>query len=370
MGKNKKENTNLRELRALRGKKCTTRDGYPVEKRLRKLLKRHFAYWTGLLLTSVLREVPLPLCSWATSRVFLIWYYFFPKYRRRTQKHLRQAFGASHDDRWYRRVTKTMFMNLGCNLAEFLHIPRMPRPRFLSLVDGVDFTRTIEETLGSGKGALCVTGHIGNWELLAAYCAKFFPTTVIAKRIYFEKYDREVVKRRKRLGIEVVYQDEGLRPIMEALHANSVIGMLADQNLPDAAGVMVDFLGKEAHTVIAPAAIALKSKTPLFVVCVERLPHGKHRINITGPVAAFGRSSTHSCSAGPAAFGREQEIRRTGERLPSAPVEHPHTGNREADRLELTRKWNEILTSFIREHPTQWVWFHRRWRRRKATTPS
>lgn len=307
-------------------KHALTRHGYSLERRFRKLLKRHFAYWVGYFITSVLREIPLEVCSWVMRRTFLIWYAFFVKYRRRTYKHLRQVFGDSRDPAWYRKTAKTMFMNLGSNLAEFLHIPRMPRHRFLELVDGTGFRTAIAQAAKSGNGVICVTGHIGNWELLAAYCAKYFPTTVIAKKIYFEKYDREVVRRRKRLGIRVVYQEDGLRPVLEALRSNRVLGILADQDIPDAAGVFVDFLGKAAYTPVAPAALAIAGKAPLFVVCVERLPGGKHRIFI------------------------------------SERVQVPRTGDRESDRFELTRRWNDMLSNFIRNHPEQWVWFHRRWR--------
>jgi KDO2-lipid IV(A) lauroyltransferase len=303
-----------------------TRRGYPAERRFRKLLKRHMAYWIGLFVTGVLKEVPLRLCSWALSRTFLIWCVFFIKYRRRALKHMRRVFGDTRDNQWYTHVTRTMFMNLGRNLAEFLHIPRFSRRRFAALVEGAEFRKAISVALSSGRGALCVTGHIGNWELLAAYCAKFFPTAVIAKKIYFEKFDREVVRRRRRLGIEVIYQEKGLRPVVAALRSGRVVGILADQDIPDVAGVFVDFLGTEAYTPVAPAALALGSGTPLFVVCVERLGHGLHRIHVSGP------------------------------------VEHPKTGNRAEDRLELTRRWSRILCEFIREHPGQWAWFHRRWR--------
>jgi KDO2-lipid IV(A) lauroyltransferase len=306
-----------------------TRRGYPVERRFRKLLKRHLAYWIGLFVTGILREVPLRFCSWALSRTFLIWYVFFVKYRRRALKNMEQVFADTRDSSWYTRTIRTMFMNLGRNLAEFLHIPRFSKRRFTELVDGVEFREAITGALASGKGALCVTGHIGNWELLAAYCAKFFPTAVIAKRIYFEKFDREVVRRRQRLGLGVVYQEEGLRPVVAALRTNRVVGILADQDMPDVAGVFVDFLGREAYTPVAPAALVLGSGTPLFVVCVERLGGCRHRIHISGP------------------------------------VESPRTGDRENDRLELTRRWNRVLCDFIREHPAQWAWFHRRWR----TTP-
>jgi len=304
----------------------TTKRGYPAEKRFRKLLKRHFAYWLGLLVTTVLREIPLSFCSWALSRIFLIWYVFFVKYRRRTQKHLRMVFGKTRDDKWYKHTTRTMFMNLGRNLAEFLHIPRMPRSRFLELVDGSDYVKKISAATSKGRGAICVTGHIGNWELLAAYSAKFFPTAVIAKKIYFEKFDREVVKRRKALGVEVIYQEDGLMPVMRALRSNRVIGILADQDISDIAGVFVDFLGMEAYTPIGPASMAIASDAPLFVVCMERISEGRHRILIS-------------------------------DQVPWTP-----SGSRKSDRFNLTENWNRLLCGFIKKHPEQWVWFHRRWK--------
>jgi KDO2-lipid IV(A) lauroyltransferase len=313
-------------------KPTPTHRRYPPERRLRKLLKRHLAYWTGLFVTRVLQELPLAVCSWVLSRIFLIWYVFFVKYRRRTRKHLRQVFGETRDNAWHKCVTRTMFMNLGRNLAEFLHIPRMPRYRITRLIDGTEFRKSVQASLSEGRGAICVTGHIGNWEYLAAYCARFFPTTVIAKRIYFDKFDREVVKRRRRLGIDVIYQDDGLRPIVAALRANRVVGILADQDIPDAAGVFVDFLGKEAYTPVAPSALALTARAPLFVVCMERLPAGHHRINI------------------------------------SERVQRPTETSRDANRLEFTRRWSKLLADFIREHPDLWVWFHRRWRTKRLST--
>ncbi len=310
-------------------KPVLSRRGYPVERRFGKLLKRYAAYWVGVLITRALAEVPLAVCSWALSRFLAAWNMFPTKHRERSLTHMQQVFGPSRSKTWYNKTAKKMFMNLGLNLAEFLHIPAMPGSRLTNLVDGTDFRQKVASALSGGRGVICVTGHIGNWELLAAYCAKFFPTTVIAKRIYFEKFDREVDERRKRLGMELIYQEGGLRPIVQALKSNRVVGILADQDIPDAAGVFVNFMGKEAYTPVAPTALALANKTPLFVVCMERMENGRHRIKISD-------------------------------------VEIPCSGDREKDRLELTHRWNEILVSSILERPEQWVWFHRRWRTRPS----
>jgi lauroyl/myristoyl acyltransferase len=41
----------------------------------------------------------------------------------------------------------------------------------------------------------------------------------------------------------------------------------------------------------------------------------------------------------------------------------PKSGDRQADILELTRQFNQILEDRIRQQPTEWNWWHRRWRR-------
>jgi lauroyl/myristoyl acyltransferase len=40
-----------------------------------------------------------------------------------------------------------------------------------------------------------------------------------------------------------------------------------------------------------------------------------------------------------------------------------HTGNRDQDILTTTAKLTKLIESYIRQYPTQWWWFHRRWRK-------
>jgi KDO2-lipid IV(A) lauroyltransferase len=43
------------------------------------------------------------------------------------------------------------------------------------------------------------------------------------------------------------------------------------------------------------------------------------------------------------------------------PVEFSPTGDQERDVLALTVKITQVMEALVREHPSQWLWIHRRW---------
>jgi KDO2-lipid IV(A) lauroyltransferase len=44
------------------------------------------------------------------------------------------------------------------------------------------------------------------------------------------------------------------------------------------------------------------------------------------------------------------------------PIELVQTGNKEADLIENTQRMLSVIEGFVRRHPGQWLWAHRRWR--------
>ena len=295
-----------------------------------KQFYRHLIWWTGKFVVLTLGQLPLPLCRLFFSTIFLLWHYIFRRHRRIAVAQLKEALGVDHKEAV--KITRRMFQNIGKNLAEFLIFPSRPRRLIPRLVDGEEFRRKVSEALKGGKGVIIVTGHIGNWELIGAYSTLYFPTTVIAKKIYFDKYEREVARRRLKQNLDVVYQEEGIRPILLALRRNSVVGILADQDIKHIAGEFVEFFGRPAYTPSAPSRLALKSGAPLLVAVIRRIKASRHKIFIEGPVTI------------------------------------EKTGDLKTDSLRLTQKWTSILERLIREQPEQWVWFHRRWKTQQNET--
>jgi KDO2-lipid IV(A) lauroyltransferase len=222
-----------------------------------------------------------------------------------------------------RRIVRATFRHAGQSFAELALWPRLRRDPDYVRVEGL---ADLEAALAGGRGAVVVTGHTGNWELLAAAVAdRGVPVSVVARRVNDVRFDALVNRFRRRSGLEVLVRDDPqfLAGVRGALARNRVVAMLIDQDTRGA-GVYVPFFGRLAHTPPGAALITLRNRVPLLTVFIERRPDGGHLVRFT-PVAVTAR-------------GR-------------------------AEVTELTARLTAAIEAQIRRAPVEWVWWHERWRR-------
>jgi KDO2-lipid IV(A) lauroyltransferase len=216
-------------------------------------------------------------------------------------------------------ITRRMFLHFAESLWELSRLHRsMPK-----LDDGA--RRVLDDTLAEGKGAVLISGHIGNWELFGqAIAAAGYPITTIAKPSYDPRVTRWLQKWRTEHGLRIVWRDEtnAGKSILSVLRRNGLIAFLIDQNTRTA-GDYLPFFGRPAFTPTTPAAIALRTGAPV-IFCWH------HR-----------RQKLHSMS-----FNR---------------IYYTPTGDSKIDIPALTAQFNDRLESAIRTVPEQWVWLHSRW---------
>src|SRR6185503_8883410 len=100
--------------------------------------------------------------------------------------HLEMAFGTQLSPRAREHLARASFVNMArcfCELAKIDEI-RAKRDAYFE-VEGWEHA---ERAFGTGQGCIVVTGHIGNWELLAAYFAwRGLSIAAVARRIYAER---------------------------------------------------------------------------------------------------------------------------------------------------------------------------------------
>ena len=113
------------------------------------------------------------------------------------------------------------------------------------------------------------------------------------------------------------------RRISEAMRSGEHIGMMVDQKTNN--GVPAPFFGRTAMTTPVLALCALNYDCPLLPAQVERLGGARFRVTI------------------------------------HPPLDVQKTGDRDADILAITVKVNALVEDWVRQHPEQWFWLHRRW---------
>lgn len=245
--------------------------------------------------------------------------------RQLADEHLRIAFGDTLPQSARDHLAKSSFIHVArcfCELAKIDDI-RAQRARYFE----VDGWENVEKVL-SGNGAVVVTGHIGNWELLAAHFAWLgLPVIAIARRIYIDELNRMLVDFRRRQGVGTILRESpsSARQILAAMKNNSLLAMLIDQDTK-VQSVSVPFFGRLARTPVAAASLAIRRELPAVAAFIQRRPQGGHRISVLPPFDA------------------------------------PRTGDISADIKSLTRAFNEAIEHQIRVNPAEWVWWHRRWR--------
>lgn len=191
------------------------------------------------------------------------------------------------------------------------------------------------EAFRKGKGILLLTAHIGNWELLnIAFAIEFikygpYKASVIARGLDNPTMDLWATKIRTRFGTRVIDKQNAMRGILKALKENQAVGILLDQNVDWYQGVFVRFFGRWACTNRAMAQIALRTGSPVI----------------------------------PAFAMREGDFYRIRFHRPLTLIK---TGDSTKDMEENTQLFTTIIEGEIRNHPEQWLWFHRRWKTKQS----
>lgn len=223
-------------------------------------------------------------------------------------------------------MADAMFRSLGRNAFEFLNLEGSSRERVMDLVEKVEGQRYLDETRSQGRGLIVITGHIGCWELLAAYFAqRGYPVNVVGRELYERRLNRELVRIRESVGYRTIDRDRGGREMIRVLRRGEILAVLIDQHTR-VDGIYVPFFNQPAHTPTGAVRLAQTTGAPILPMAIYLTDSGRHVIRI----------------------------------LP--PIDTNTTGEREEEVARLTTLCSLAIEELIRFDPKQWVWFHKRWR--------
>jgi KDO2-lipid IV(A) lauroyltransferase len=192
----------------------------------------------------------------------------------------------------------------------------------------------LERAYAQRRGVVLVSGHLGNWELSAAYmAARGIGVDAIAMHMANPLSDAFFRRTRERFGIEVVFDDEAVRRIPRAFREGRAVGFLSDQAGKGLASTFVPFFGRPARTPRGAAVFALRGDLPVVFVVAIRQPDGRYQCHF--------------------------------EDVPVA-----RTGDREKDVDALVFAYTQVLERYVRRYPEQYFWQHRRWKGQPPGTPA
>ncbi len=222
------------------------------------------------------------------------------------------------------KIARASYQNAGRCLMEFSAFARLGKSEMAELVT-IEGLENLDRVRAEGTGGVMVSGHLGNWELIAAaIAAAERPIHGLIGQQTNARVDQVMNDLRQRQNVPLITRSVALRKVLQVLKAREFVVMLADQNARKG-GVFVEFLGRPASTVRGPALFAIRSGSPILPAFVVRTGT-RHRLIIENAM-------------------------------------HPLPGVEEDEQVrELTQRYTDRLAARIREHPEEYFWAHRRWK--------
>jgi KDO2-lipid IV(A) lauroyltransferase len=145
----------------------------------------------------------------------------------------------------------------------------------------------LDHCRASGRGAILLTAHLGNWELGAATVKRLgFPVTVVARSHPDRRTDALFVRQRQRCGLAVLPLDQGVtRRALQALAGGQFLGMLGDLDFTGN-GLPVPFGDGCLMIPRGPALLSLRSGAPILPAFLIREARNVFRLWIEPPMTA------------------------------------------------------------------------------------
>ncbi|HSD26413.1 MAG TPA: hypothetical protein VLL75_03870, partial [Vicinamibacteria bacterium] len=160
------------------------------------------------------------------------------------------------DEARRRRMALLVYRHFGAVILDLLWMQDRTREEVLSIVSFAGGEH-VEAALSRGKGFICTTGHIGNWEAHAVgHGFAFGAAAVVGRPLDNPALDARLVRLRSSSGNAVVSKRRALPDMLRFLRANKAVAILMDQNVQEDDGIFVTFFGRPAATTPVAAAIA------------------------------------------------------------------------------------------------------------------
>jgi len=298
---------------------------------LGKFLKIHLGYFFFKLWTSWVKCLPVTSLSSYGEKLGVLFFHLLRRWRRVALNNLNLALGKEKGKDEIHRVCRELFRNIGRDMMEACRLDGLEDNYFKNLVR-FEGKHHLDKALKEGKGVIALSAHLGNFPLMSARLVnEGYPLSVVIRDPDNPKIAKDTVSFRDTLGIETIPDEPRLTCVskcLKALKENRILLLQNDQNAP-ITEAWVNFFGYLVPTFKGPVVFSIRAGAPIIPIFIIRTPDSHHKITIYPPF--------------------ELEL----------------TGNVEQDVTSNVARLLKITEAVIRQHPEQWMWIYRRFKRAK-----
>ena len=218
-----------------------------------------------------------------------------------------------------KKIIENMWKNYGMTFIEYVFLNYFRKENsHIILSDGNGILNSI-----NNKPVIFVSGHFANFELMSMEITKKninLATIYRPLNNFFLNPLMEYLRRKYVCKNQIKKGIQGVKQAIEYIKKDHCIALMVDQRVSE--GEIVDFFNKPSLTTTLPAQLSIKFDLKIIPVFIERTDDNKFKIEF------------------------QKEI-------------NPKNFS---NKLELTKKLNEVLESMIIKNPNQWIWTHNRWK--------
>lgn len=221
-------------------------------------------------------------------------------------------------------IAAGMFDHLARSAIEYIHLEQLGADESRITISGEEHVHAARE---AGKGAVFVSGHLGNWEAIRLATQRLgWPSAIIYRAFNNPLVDADSRRMMQVIDAPIFHKGKrGTLGLLRHIRKGGGVMILADQRFSGAPEI--PFFGIPAKTSLAAAELAQQ--------------YGAQLIPVTG--IRRGRSSRFDVTFSP-------------------PLDL------EAGPMAVMERVNVLLENHIRETPEQYFWLHNRWGKKAFDT--
>ena len=251
------------------------------------------------------------------SKFFLTFGPLF-KSRKIIDKNL-EIFSKKLSDNEKNKIIKSMWKNYGMTFIEYVFLGNFRKENSHIILSGEEYLlNSVNE-----KPVIFVSGHFANFELMSMEISKRninLATIYRPLNNFFLNPLMEYLRKKYICKNQIKKGIQGVKQAIEYIKKDHCIALMIDQRVSE--GEVIELFNKPSLTTTLPAQLSIKFDLNIIPVFIERTDENKFKIEF------------------------QKEI-------------NPKNFN---NKLELTKKLNEVLESMIIKNPNQWIWTHNRWK--------